>query len=111
MWNKPGETFSHKKACKEFCLEESEIIEAIKKGKLQYKENHAHGNPYFRLLRREVIALAKEIHGENTLELKRMEFEIKKATTEINSYKRKISALERKKKKLIQQKDEIVNKK
>jgi septal ring factor EnvC (AmiA/AmiB activator) len=109
IWTKQGETLSHKNACKEFGLEESEIIEAIKEGKLQYKENYAHGNPYFRLLRKEVIALAKEIHGENTLELKRIEYEIKKATTEINSYKRKISALEKKKKKLIQQKDEIVN--
>ncbi len=91
MWNMPGETLSHKNACKEFDLEEGEIIKAMRNGKLQYRENYAHGNPYFRLLRKEVIALAKEIHGENVLELKGIEYEIKKTTTEINSHKRKIS--------------------
>ena len=65
MWTQKGETLSHKNACKEFGLEESEIIAAIRDGKLQYRENFAHGNPYFRLLRNEVIALVKELHGEN----------------------------------------------
>ena len=106
-WTSPGETLSHKNACKEFDLEEDVVIEAMKKGILQYRVNYAHGNPYYRLLRNEVIALAKEIHGENTLELKRIEFEIKTTTTEINSYKRKISALEKKKIKLINQRDAI----
>jgi hypothetical protein len=61
------------------------------------------------LLREEVIALAKEVHGEQILELKRIEYEIKKTTTEFNSHKRKMSILEKKKKKLIQQRDEIIN--
>ena len=111
MWTQKSGTLSHKNACKEFGLEESEIFTAIRDRKLQYRENSAHGNPYFRLLREEVIALVKELHGENVLELRRREFEIKKATTEINSCKRKISALEKKKKKLIQKKDEITNEK
>ena len=104
IWTQQGETLSHNNACKEYGLKENEIIEAIKRGKLQYKENYAHGNPYFRLLRKEVISLVKEIYGENTLALRTIEYEIKKATTEINSHKRKISALEKKKKKLIQKK-------
>lgn len=109
MWTQKGEILSHQNACKEFGLEESEIIQAIRDGKLQYRENSVHGNPYFRLLREEVITLVKELHGENALELRKREFEIKKATTEINSCKRKISALEKKKKILIQQRDEILN--
>ena len=111
MWTQKGGTLSHKNACKEFGLEESEIFAAIGDGKLQYRENSAHGNPYFRLLREEVITLVKELHGENALELRRIEYEIKKATTEINSCKRKISASEKKKKILIQQRDEILNEK
>jgi len=106
-WTKPGETLSHKNACKEFGLEEREIIEAIKEGKIQYRENYAHGNPYLRLIRKEVIALAKEIHGENTMELNKLEYEMKKAKSEINSHKRKIAALERRIKSLTQRKDEI----
>ena len=60
LWTQQGETLSHKNACKEFSLEENEIIDALKAGKLQYKQNYAHGNPYFRLLRQEVIALANK---------------------------------------------------
>ncbi len=74
LWTKQGETLSHKNACKEFGLEENEVIEAMKAGKLQYKKNYAHGNPYFRLLRREVKALAIELRGENYLEKQEIEF-------------------------------------
>jgi len=47
QWQKQGATLSHKNACKEFCLTEAEVIEAMKAGKLQYRQNVAHGNPYF----------------------------------------------------------------
>lgn len=90
-------------------MEETDIFDAIRAGKLQYRVNYAHGNPYFRLLRQEVIALAKEIHGESVLELKAIEYEIKKTTTEINSYKRKILALEKKKQALVQRRSDLAN--
>ena len=54
QWIEKGATLSHKNALKEFGLTENEIMEAIKAGKLQYRQNYAHGNPYFRLLRVEV---------------------------------------------------------
>jgi hypothetical protein len=47
QWQKKGATLSHKKACKEFSLTEGEVIEAMKAGKLQYRQNYAHGNPFF----------------------------------------------------------------
>lgn len=50
LWRKQGETLSHKNACKKLSLTEDEIIEAMQVGKLQYKQNYAHGNPYIRLL-------------------------------------------------------------
>jgi hypothetical protein len=37
LWTQKGESLSHKNASKEYGLEESEIIEAIRAGKLQYK--------------------------------------------------------------------------
>ncbi len=107
LWTKQGETLSHKNACKEFCLEENEVIEAMKAGKLQYKKNYAHGNPYFRLLRREVKALAIELRGENYLEKQEIEFKIKKATREINSCKRKLKAFEKEKALLIKKLTQI----
>jgi hypothetical protein len=58
QWVKQGGTLSHKNACKEFGLTEDEVINAIRMGKLQYRQNYAPGNPYFRVLRVEVEALA-----------------------------------------------------
>ena len=101
LWTKQGETLSHNNACKEFGLEEYEIIEAMKAGKLQYKENYAHGNPYFRLLRREVMALALELHGDNYFEKQQIEYELQKVTKEINSCKRKLKVFEKEKDLLI----------
>jgi len=97
LWHQQGETFSHKNACKEFGLTEVEIFEAMKVGKLQYQENCAHGNPYFRLLRIEVKALALDLHGSKALEEQDLKHKLKKVNTEINSFKRKIKALEKQK--------------
>ena len=110
LWTKPGETLSHNNASKEFGLEEHEIIEAIKAGKLQYRKNYAHGNPYFRLLRKEVIALTIELRGHNYLEKQEIEHKIKKLTREINSCKRKIKACEKEKASLIEELSQLENK-
>ena len=107
LWTKPGETLSHKNACKELGLEEHEIFAAIRAGKLQYRENYAHGNPYFRLLRKEVTALAIELRGERYFEKQKLEYEIRKLTREINSCKRKIKAHEKDKELLIKQLDQL----
>lgn len=106
-WTQPGETLSHKNACKEFGLKEDEIIEAMEAGTLQYKRNYAHGNPYFRVLRREVKALAIQLRGENYLEKQEIEFKIKKITREINSCKRKLKASEKEKELLIKKLDQL----
>jgi hypothetical protein len=93
QWTKQGGTFSHKNACKEFGLTEDEIIDAMKAGKLQYRQNSAHGNPYFRVLRKEVEALAKELHGNKAVEEQEVKFKLKKINREINSLKKKLSSL------------------
>jgi hypothetical protein len=93
QWTKQGGTFSHKNACKEFGLTEDEIIDAMKAGKIQYRQNYAHGNPYFRVLRKEVEALAKELHGNKAVEEQEVKFKLKKINREINSLKKKLSSL------------------
>ena len=102
QWTKQGGTFSHKNACKEFGLTEDEIIDAMRSGKLQYRQNYAHGNPYFRILRKEVEALAKELHGNKAVEKQEVEFKLKKINKEINSLKRKLSSLEKQKVELLE---------
>ena len=96
-WNEKGATLSDKTARKEFDFTQDEIVEAVKSGKLQYKQNHIHGNPYLRLLRREVETLVKEKYGENHLKDKNRKNEIAGINREIRSLKIKITRLEKKK--------------
>ena len=102
QWTMQGGTLSHNNACKEFGLTEEEIFGAIRAGKLQYRQNYAHGNPYFKVLRKEVEALARELHGDKAIEEQAVKFKLKKINTEINSLKRKLSSLEKKKDELLE---------
>jgi len=109
LWTQKGESLSHKNAIKEFGLEESEIIEAIRAGKLQYKINYVHGNPYYKLLRKEVKALAIDLRGESHYEKQEIEYQIKTITKEINSYRRKLKAFEKEKEALIEKLAHLTN--
>jgi len=62
-WTRKGATLSHKTAQKEFGLTYQEIVEGIRAGKLQYRENNIYGNPFLRLIRQEVEALVNEKYG------------------------------------------------
>jgi hypothetical protein len=53
-WVRKGATLSDKTARAEFGLTQDEIIAAIRAGKLQYRRAEMQGNPWLRLLRREV---------------------------------------------------------
>jgi hypothetical protein len=102
LWHKQGETLSHKNACKEFGLTEDEVFQGMKSGKLQYRENYAHGNPYFRLLRNEVKSLVQELHGAKQAEKQENKHKLQKIDREISSLKRKIASLEKQKNELIE---------
>ena len=62
VWQRKGATLSDKTARKEYGLSQDEIVEAIRDGQLQYRENSIHGNPFLRLLRHEVEALIEKIY-------------------------------------------------
>jgi hypothetical protein len=109
LWNQKGESLSHKNASKEFGLEETEIIEAIRAGKLQYKINYVHGNPYYKLLRKEVKALAIDLKGESHFKKQEIEYQIKTITKEINSCKRKLRAFDIEKEALIEKLALLIN--
>jgi len=100
-WTQKNGTLSHKNAIKEFGLSEKEIIQAMKSGKLQYRQNYAHGNPYYKLLRSEVKALAKELHGVNAVEDQALKHQLSEINKQINSLKRKLKSLEKEKAGLI----------
>ncbi|MDD5599788.1 MAG: hypothetical protein PHV82_17720 [Victivallaceae bacterium] len=101
QWQKPNGTLSHQNACKEFGLTEKEIFDAIRSGKLQYRQNYAHGNPYFRVLRIEVEALARKLHGDKVAEEHKVEHKLREINRKINSLKRKLASLEKQKAELL----------
>ena len=101
IWHRQGETLSHGNACKEYGLTEKQIIDAIKQGKLQYRKNYAHGNPYFRLLRREVESLARELLGAKCAREQAVKHQLATINKEINSLKRRLSSLEKQRSQLL----------
>ena len=100
-WLQKNATLSHKNAMKEFGISEDQLIQRMKSGKLQYRKNYAHGNPYFRLLRSEVKALAQELHGDERVENQEVKHQLSKINKEINGLKRKLKSLEKEKARLI----------
>ena len=80
---------------------------AMRIGKLQYRQNYAHGNPYFRVLRREVELFAQQLYGKNYLEKQKIKYELEKTNREINSLKRKLKLLEKQKIKLMEEQESL----
>ena len=108
-WTKKGATLSDKSARKEFGLTQNQIINAIKDGTLQYRQNHIHGNPYLRLLRNQVESLAKSLYGNEQLERKIFQNKLSQIDSEIKILKRKIKVLEKKKIELLTSKNQVLN--
>ncbi len=100
LWGVKGGTLSDKTAKKEFGLTDENIIRGIQEGKLQFRENHIHGNPYFRLLRNEVESLVNEIHGEKYLKNKNV-------MKELNEIKKELRAIAKRQKSLEERRDEL----
>ena len=100
-WQNQGATLSDKTARKEFGLTQDEIIRAIRARKLQYRENSIYGNPFLRLLRREVEALVKVKHGNDYLKNQQAKTELARINRDLRRLKAQIAPLEEQKSKLI----------
>jgi len=100
-WCRKGGTLSHKTAQKEFALTWEEIVQAIRAGKLHCQQQSMHGNPWLRLLRREVEALVKEKHGANYLRDRQAKTELARINRELKRLKGQIAVLEERRSKLI----------
>jgi hypothetical protein len=100
-WQRKGATLSDKTAREEFGLTRDEVIRAIRAGKLQYREGCMHGNPWLRLLRREVEALVKKNRGETYLKGRQAKTELALINRELRRLKAQIAQLEERKSKLI----------
>jgi hypothetical protein len=92
-----GATLSDKSACKEFGLTREEIYRAARAGKLQYREASMRGNPWLRLLRREVEVYVKKKRGGNYLRDQKARAELDRIEGKLRRLKSRMSALEARK--------------
>jgi len=99
-WTRKGATLSDKTARNELGLTQEEIVQAIRKGKLQYRMGSVYGNPYLRLLRREVENLVRKTHGADHLRREQAKTELSRVERELKVHKRQVAALEAQRTKL-----------
>src|SRR5260221_7309687 len=92
-WGRKGATLSDKTARQEFGLTQDEIFAAIDAGKLQYRPAAMHGNPWLRLLRREVEDLARTLHGERYLREQQARTELARINRELKQLRAQMAAL------------------
>jgi hypothetical protein len=100
-WNVKGATFSDKAAREEFGLTQEEIYQAIRARTLQYREQNMHGNPWLRLLRREVEALVTKKHGARYLKEQQTKTELEQINRELRRLKTEAAKLEKRKSELL----------
>jgi hypothetical protein len=93
-WARKGATLSDKTARSEFGLTQDEIIAAIDTGKLHYRTASMHGNPWLRLLRREVEELVRSRQGEQYLRERQARTELARISRELKQLRTQIAALE-----------------
>ena len=93
-WGRKGTTLSDKTARSEFGLTQDEIIAAINAGKLRYRPASMHGNPWLRLLRREVEELVRTRHGDRYLRERQARTELAGINRELKQLRTRLSALE-----------------
>jgi len=102
-WQRKGATLSDKTARKEFGLTPDEIVNAIRAGKLQYRDGAMHGNPFLRLLRREVEAMVRKEHGDAFLKDQQVKTELAHVNRDIKRLKTQLATLEDRRAMLIAQ--------
>jgi hypothetical protein len=100
-WRRKGATLSDKTSRKEFGLTQDEIVRAIRAGKLQYRQAAMHGNPFLRLLRREVEALVEKKHGNDYLKEQQAKTELALVNRELKRLRTQVASLEERKSKLM----------
>jgi len=100
-WTRKGATLSNKSAQKEFGLTFEEIVEGIRAGKLQYRENSVYGSPFLRLIRQEVEALVSEKYGDEHLKKGKLNKELAEVNKTLRQLKSQTLFLEKRKAELL----------
>lgn len=99
-WQRKGATLSDKTARQEFGLTQDEIYDAIDAGTLHYRQAAMHGNPWLRLLRREIEALARTSHGDRSVNERQARAELARVNREIRRLRTELAVLEERRSRL-----------
>ncbi len=87
-WNRKGATLSDVTARREFGVSRDFIVEGIRAGKLEYREGVVWGNPYIKVLRRQLELYIAEQYGTDRLSRE-------KNQTELRGVKKEMAALKK----------------
>jgi coenzyme F420-reducing hydrogenase delta subunit len=93
-WSRKGATLSHVTARKEYGVDEDFIVTGINAGKLEYREGAVHGNPYIRVLRRQLEAYINEELGDEYLHSWQAKTELRDITREMAELRKRLDELE-----------------
>ncbi|MGH9056072.1 MAG: hypothetical protein ACRDYY_09475 [Acidimicrobiales bacterium] len=93
-WSRKGATLSDKTARKEFGLTQNEIVAAINAGQLQYRVSSIHGNPWLRLLRREVEDLMSNTFNDREHTQRRAKAKLTLVNKELKQLRTQLAILE-----------------
>ncbi|HEX6682584.1 MAG TPA: hypothetical protein VF062_07290 [Candidatus Limnocylindrales bacterium] len=100
-WGRKGATLSDKTARAEFGLTQDEIVAAIRVGELQYRLSSMHGNPWLRLLRREVEALVTARFGDRYLRERQARAELARVNLDLKRLRAQVAELEEQRSRLL----------
>lgn len=96
-WNKKGATLSDTTALKDYGVNRDFIVQGIQAGKLEYREGSIWGNPYIKVLKRQLEQFIAEQLGANYLANRTAQTELRKVNQEIAELKKKIKELQARK--------------
>ena len=105
-WSRKAATLSDKTARKEFGLTQDEILDAIDTGRLQYRVSSIHGNPWLRLLRREVEDLMNTTYHDREHQRRRAKAELVRVDKQLKQLRAQLLMLEDQRNKLLAELDQ-----
>ena len=92
-WTRKGATLSDVTARKEYGVNRDFIVNGINAGKLEYREGAIHGNPYIRVLRRQLEAYIAEELGDDYLRRWQEETELRDIKREMARLRKRLDEL------------------
>jgi hypothetical protein len=93
-WNRKGATLSDVTAKAEYGVDRNFIIKGIEAGNLEYRDGAIWGNPYLRILRRQLEEYITAELGTEYLVKVKNKLELRKIKKEITDLKTRLAALQ-----------------